>query len=152
MATKVERFPYENYPWEEWFDGDTWQLSKCIDHTKVPVETMVEYAKKAAAKMNVKLEIELLTPVGGGTGDRQIRLRGTPNSSKTSKALPNRVAAYLHGKGGKLGWTDAYRGLHVSAAGFAAAVEKLLAEGSVVTDAEVKDGKIVKRGTYVALI
>jgi hypothetical protein len=140
------------YHWEEWFDGSVWAFRQFDDFRSRTNEEFVGFAKKAAAKMNVKLEIEIATPGGTGTGDKYVLLRGTPNNSKTSQALPARVAAYLHRKGGRVGWTDAYRALNVSAAGFSAAVEKLLEEGSVVTDAEVKDGKIVKRGTYVALI
>jgi hypothetical protein len=62
MARKLDEFPgaaTRRYPWEEWLNGDVWQLSPCEDFTS-KARTIVQAARARSKRMGGGLRTRLI--------------------------------------------------------------------------------------------
>lgn len=63
MARKVQELPSrsrsENYPYDEWFDGDIWEISQDEDFPKANVNSMRANLQGAAKRRGLKLTTRL---------------------------------------------------------------------------------------------
>jgi hypothetical protein len=73
MARKVEEFPdapsQARYPWDEWLDGDVWELTAGVDFNGKP-ESLRSVADVQAKKRGGRVQARLIRSRDGAQPDR----------------------------------------------------------------------------------